>query len=33
MGYVMDKDLKAATMLPEADSDEEEDLACDWDAI
>jgi hypothetical protein len=33
MGYVKDKDLKAATMLPEVDSDEEEDLAYDWDAI
>lgn len=33
MGYVKDKDLKAATVLPEADSDDEEDLASDWDAI
>jgi hypothetical protein len=32
MGYVKDKDLKAATTLPEAESDEE-DLADDWDAI
>ena len=32
MGYVKDKDLKAATVLPEAD-DNEEDLAIDWDAI
>jgi hypothetical protein len=32
MGYVKDKDLKAATMLPEAESDEE-DQADDWDAI
>ena len=32
MGYVRDKDLKAATVLPEAD-DEEEDLAADWDEI
>ena len=32
MGYVRDKDLKAVTVLPEADSDEE-DLAYDWDAI
>ena len=32
MGYVKDKDLKVVTMLPEAESDEE-DLANDWDAI
>jgi hypothetical protein len=32
MGYVKDKDLKAVTVLPAADSDEE-DLADDWDAI
>ena len=32
LGYVKDKDLKAATVLPEAESDEE-DLADDWDAI
>lgn len=32
MGYVKDKDLKAATVLPEADSNEK-DLAYDWDAI
>jgi len=29
---VKDKDLKAATVLPEAESDEE-DLADDWDTI
>ena len=33
MGYVKDKDLKAATVLPEVASDEEPDLADDWDAI
>jgi hypothetical protein len=34
MGYVKDKDLKAATVLPEVGSDDlEEDLAYDWDAI
>jgi hypothetical protein len=32
MGYVKDKDLKAATVLPEVGSDEE-DLAHDWDSI
>jgi hypothetical protein len=32
MGYVKDNDLKAATVLPEAGSDEEV-LANDWDAI
>ena len=32
MGYVKDKDLKAATVLPEAESDKE-DLADNWDAI
>lgn len=31
MGYVKDKDIKSATVLPEVD--EEEDLADDWDAI
>jgi len=33
MGYVKDKDLKAATVLPEVGSDEEDDLADNWDAI
>ena len=33
MGYVKNKDLKAAIMLPEVGSDEEPDLADDWDAI
>ena len=34
MGYMKDKDLKAATVLPEVGSDEEEDnLGDDWDAI
>ena len=32
MGYVKDKDLKAAAVLPEADTDKE-DLSSDWDAI
>jgi hypothetical protein len=31
MGYVKDKDIKLATVLPEVD--EEEDLVEDWDAI
>jgi hypothetical protein len=31
MGYVKDKDIKSATVLPEID--EEEDLPEDWDAI
>jgi hypothetical protein len=34
MGYVKDKDVKAATVLPEVGSDEEEgNLNDDWDAI
>jgi hypothetical protein len=34
MGYVRDKDVKAATVLPEVGSDEgEDDLSDDWDAI
>jgi hypothetical protein len=33
MGYVKDKDLRAATVLPEVGSDEEDNLANDWDAI
>jgi len=33
MGYVKDKDVKAATVLPEVGSDEEEVLSDDWDAI
>ena len=33
MGYVKDKDVKAATVLPEVGSDEEDDLVDDWDAI
>ena len=30
MGYVKDKDVKAATVLPEVGSDEEEVLSDDW---
>ena len=34
MGYVRDKDVKAATVLPEVGLDEgEDDLSDDWDAI
>jgi hypothetical protein len=33
MGYVRDKDLKAATVLPEVGLDEEEDLSNGLDAI
>ncbi|KIJ99050.1 hypothetical protein K443DRAFT_102918, partial [Laccaria amethystina LaAM-08-1] len=33
MGYVKDKDVKAATVLPEVGSDEEEVLSDDWDSI
>jgi hypothetical protein len=33
MGYVKDKDVMAATVLPEVGSDEEEILSDDWDAI
>ena len=33
MGYVKDKDLKAATVLPKVGLDEEEDLSGGWDAI
>ena len=33
MGYVKDKDLKAVTILPEVGSDEEDQLANDWDTI
>ena len=34
MGYVRDKDMKAATVLPEVGSDENnDDLGDDWDAI
>ena len=33
MGYVKDKDLKAATVLPEVSLGEEEDLSVDLDAI
>jgi hypothetical protein len=33
MGYVKDKDVKAAAVLPEVGSDEEEVLSDDWDAI
>jgi hypothetical protein len=34
MGYVRDKDVKAATVLPEVGSDEDnDDLGDDWDAI
>ena len=33
MGYVKDKDVKEATVLPEVGSDEEEDNLHDWDAI
>ena len=32
MGYVKDKDVRATTILPEV-SDDESDLAEDWDAI
>ena len=33
MGYVKDKDVKAATVLPEVGSDEEDVLSDDLDAI
>ena len=34
MGYVRDKDVKAATVLPEVGSDEDDDgLGDNWDAI
>ena len=34
MGYVKDKDIRAVTVLPEVDSDDEDaELADDWDAI
>ena len=33
MGYVKDKDVKVATVLPEVGSDEEDVLSDDWDAI
>ena len=33
MGYVKDKDVKAATVLPEVDSDDEDELDDNWDAI
>jgi len=33
MGYVKDKDVKVATVLPEVGSDEEEVLSDDWNAI
>ena len=34
MGYVKDKDIRAVTVLPEVDSnDEDPELAYDWDAI
>ena len=33
MGYVKVKDVKAATVLPEVGSDEEDELAYNWDAI
>ena len=34
MGYVKDIDVKAATVLPEVDSDDSEDeLDDNWDAI
>jgi hypothetical protein len=33
MGYVMNEDIKAATVLPEVGTDEIEDLPEDWDFI
>ena len=33
LGYVKDKDVKAATVLPEVDSDDEDELDDNWDAI
>jgi hypothetical protein len=33
MGYVKDMDVKAATVLPEVNSDEEDNLPHDWDTI
>ena len=33
MGYVKDKDVKVAAVLPEVGSNEEEVLSDDWDAI
>jgi hypothetical protein len=34
MDYVKDKDVQAATVLPEVGSDEEEDeLSDNWDAV
>ena len=33
MGYVKDKDMKVATVLPEVGSDEEDKLGDNWDAI
>ena len=33
MGYVRDQDIKAATILPEVELEEVEDLQEDWDAI
>ena len=33
MGYVKNKDLKSATVLPEVGLDEEEVLSDGWDAI
>ena len=34
MGYVRNKDVKAATVLPEVGSDgDDDDLGDDWDAI
>ena len=33
MGYVKDKDVKVATVLPEVDLDDEDELDNNWDAI
>jgi hypothetical protein len=32
-GYVKNEDIKAATILPEVQLNEEEDLLDDWDTI
>ena len=33
MGYVQDSDVKAVTMLPDLEGDEEEPLEENWDLI
>ena len=33
MGYMKDKDVKVATVLSEVDSDDEDELDDNWDAI